>query len=228
MRISILCSDFNRYLDCPEDFLPKEVQCLRDPSHKTHKHTGWERFSLLPDHVTKKLVPMFRWFCPECKESISIWPEFILPYQPELLETHEQALVEHINGTPIVDTAKELGYDPRTVSRWIKRILNQALLMAPRTIPRILQDLTCEILPFCSTYAFEVVQELLAWLYRYAQFISFPRLCRLMGLCNVLGQGRLIIWGGAIGRCRYSREITESSPANSPPGRGISNKPWLL
>jgi len=209
MRISILCSDFNRYLECPEEFLPKEVRCVRDPSHKPHKHTGWSRFSLTPDHVTQKLIRLFRWFCPECKESISIWPEFILPYQPELVETHEQAVVEHLNGTSITDTADVIGYNPRTVSRWIKRIMNQALLMAPRIIPQLLQFLACELLPLSSTIAFKATQELLSWLYRYAQFIEFPRLYRLMGLCNVLGQGRLIIWGGAIGRCRYSREITE-------------------
>jgi len=46
------------YLECPEDFLPKEVHCVRNPSHKPHKHTGWERFSLLPDHVTKEFQPV--------------------------------------------------------------------------------------------------------------------------------------------------------------------------
>lgn len=212
MRIPIPCSDFNRYLEYPEEFLPKEVQCVRDPSHKPHKHTGWLRVCLAPDHVTQELVHMFRWFCPQCKESISIWPEFILPYQPELVETHEQAVVEHLNSVSITDTADGIGYDPRTVSRWIKRILNQALLMAPRVIPQLLQFLACELLPFSSTIAFKAAQELLVWLYQYAQFIEFPRLYRLMGLCNVLSQGRLIIWGGAIGRCRYSRGITETFP----------------
>lgn len=212
MRIPIICPDINSYLECPENFLPKEVKCLRDSSHKPHKHTGWLRLVVLPDHVTQVIIPMFRWYCPQCNESISIWPEFILPYQQEMTETHEQVVVEYLNGTSISDTAGDIGYEPRTVSRWIKRILSQALVMAPKVIPRILQYLACELLPLCSTIAFEAAKELFSWLYQYAKFIEFPRIFRLMGLCNMLGQGYLIIWGGDIGRCRYSREFIGSFP----------------
>lgn len=211
MRIPVICPDINSYLECPEKFLPQEVHCPRNPDHKPHKHTGWKRL-ILPDHVNKLPIPMFRWYCPECKESISIWPEFVLPYQPELIETHEQAVVDYLGGSSFKNTANEIGYDHRTVSRWIKRIFNQSLFMSPRVIPLLLHYFTCELVPLCSVAAFEVVTELLVWLYRYAEFIKFPRLNRLMGLCNVLGQGCWIIWGGAIGRCRYSREVTEISP----------------
>lgn len=35
MRIPIYCPDFNSYLECPEKYLPQEVRCIRDASHKT-------------------------------------------------------------------------------------------------------------------------------------------------------------------------------------------------
>ena len=211
MRISICCPDINRYLENPKEFLPKELICSRNPAHKPHWHTGWWRFVTL-DHINKITIPMFRGYCTQCKESISIWPEFILPHQPELLDTHESVVVENLNGKPIKEIAEELGYDPRSISRWIKRALNQALFIAPRIIPRLMQYLACELLPFSSVLTSEVVKELLAWLYRYAELTQFPRLFRLMGLCNVLRKGDLILWGGAIGRCRYSREIIDRYP----------------
>ncbi len=123
MRIKIYCPDINSYLENPKEFLPKEIKCLRDPAHKPHWHTGWWRF-VAPDHVNKLSMPMFRLYCPDCKESISIWTEFILPYQPELIDTHELVVVENLNGKPIKEMAEELGYDPRSISRWIKRGLN--------------------------------------------------------------------------------------------------------
>lgn len=210
MRIPIYCSDINSYLENPKFFLPKEIQCLRDPDHKLHWHTCWWRFVIL-DHVNKVPIPMFRLYCLDCKETISIWPEFILPYQPELIGTHERVLVENLEGKPVKEIAEEIGYDPRSISRWIKRALNQALFIAPRVIPKLIKYLACELLPLSSTLATEVVKELLAWLYRYAKLIEFPRLYRLMGLCNMLKNGELIIWGGAIGRCRYSREIVSQT-----------------
>lgn len=59
MRIPIYCPDFNSYFECPEKYLPQEVRCTRDASHKTHRHTGWKRF-IVPDHVNKVPVSMFK------------------------------------------------------------------------------------------------------------------------------------------------------------------------
>ena len=211
MRIPISCSDFKLYIINPKIFLPKKPICIRDPKHKTRWNNTWKRY-LIIDHVNKVIIIMFRGYCTVCGETISYWPEFILPYQPELVETHEQVVIEHIEGTPANKIAEKIGYDAQTVRRWIKRILGQAQILAPKAIPYLIKEITCELLPLWSTLAKELIKELLAWLYKYAKTIGFPRSYRLMGLCNLMSKGQWIIWGGAIGRCKYSRGFIESLP----------------
>ena len=74
---------------------------------------------------------MFRAYCPVCGETISFWPEFI--------ETHEQAVIEHIEGSSANKIADKIGYDPQTVRRWLKRILGQAQILARKAIPFIIK-----------------------------------------------------------------------------------------
>lgn len=59
----------------------------------------------------------FHAYCEECHETISYWPEFVLPYQREALETHEWVLIASIQGMSFVENGARIGYDPRTVSR---------------------------------------------------------------------------------------------------------------
>ncbi len=138
------------------------------------------------------------------RETISYWPEFVLPYQREPLETHEQATIEHLQRVSLRVSAAKIGYDPRTLSRWIKLILAQALVLIDAVIRRILIALGQEILPLSAKTAREVALLLLACFLNYAGQISFTRLHRLMGLCNLLGKGDWDLWGRSFGE----REIT--------------------
>lgn len=36
------------------------------------------------------------------------------------METHEQVVIEHLQGISISESAARIGYDPRTVSRWLR------------------------------------------------------------------------------------------------------------
>jgi hypothetical protein len=63
----------------------------------------------------------------------------VLPYRREPLETIEQVVVENLAGTSIRDSAAKIGYDPRTVSRWIRLTFFQALIIAFQAIRRILK-----------------------------------------------------------------------------------------
>ena len=164
------------------------------------------------DHVFKSPISLFRWYCKECRESISCWPEFVVPYQPEPLDTHEQVVVAHLGGQLQSELARDLGYHPRTIGRWINRILDQAGFLAPRVIPLLLELIAAPFTPLCAGSALDVLQHILAWLYRFAGQISFWNQ-RLMGLANLVQEGRWILWGGEIGRCRYGREIIASPPA---------------
>lgn len=203
MRITIPCSDVQSYIENPKNFLPVKPVCSNNPSHRPHWHVHWDR-DLCLDHVNTHEVTLFNAYCKQCHETISYWPEFVLPYQREPLETYEQAVVENLQGISLRESAAKIGYDPRTLSRWTKLILDQALVLIDEAIPRILRFLGQEILPLkaLEPKPKETTRLLLAWLHNYAGWISFPRLDRLMGLCNLIGKGDWDLWGAPLGRAK--------------------------
>lgn len=210
MRITIPCPDVQSYNENPKNFLPDRPVCCNNSCHRPQWHARWER-ELCQDHVNATKITLFNAYCPECHETISYWPEFVLPYQREPLETHEQVVVEHLQGISLRESALKIGYDPRTLSRWLKLFLVQALVIINEVVRRILRFMGQEILPLKATVAREAVALLLAWLRNYAGWISFPHLNRLMGLCNMLGGGDWDLWGAPLGNAK-SRVKTEYSP----------------
>lgn len=210
MRITTPCPDVQSYLENPKDFLPERPVCFNDPSHRPYWNASWDR-GLCPDHVNAIEITIFNAYCEKCHETISYWPKFVLPYQREPLETHEQVVVEHLQGISLRTSAAKISYDPRTLSRWVKLILVQALGLIDAAIRRILSVVGQEILPLTAAGVNEATGLLFAWLRNYAEWISFSRQDRLMGLCNLLGKGDWDLWGAPLGNAR-SRVKEESSP----------------
>lgn len=153
---------------------------------------------------------MFNGYCESCHETISYWPEFVLPYQPEPLETHERVVVEHIDGCSIRESAVKIGYDPRTLSRWLRRIFDQAGTLFDKAVRRILFLIDTWILPLSYITDDEAACILFAWLYRLAELTSFSRRQRLMGLCNLVGKGDWDLWGAPLGNARSRVEVPPS------------------
>lgn len=201
MRITILCPNVQVYIENPKEFLPVKPVCPNDPTHRPHWNTSWER-ELCLDHVNTTEITIFNAYCEKCHETISYWPEFVLPYQREPLETHEQVVIKHLQGVSLKSVAAQIGYDSRTLSRWIKLILVQALVLKDDAIRRILKIIGQEILPLTATGAREATALLLAWLRKYAEWVNFPRLHRLIGLCNLLGRGDWDLWGAPLGNAK--------------------------
>ena len=69
-----------------------------------------------------------------------------------------------------------------------------------------------EILQLSSTNAKEAASLLLAWLRKLAETVRFPRLNRLMGLCNLIAEGDWDLWGAILGNAK--------SRANRAPASG--------
>jgi hypothetical protein len=200
MRVTFSCTDVESYLKDPKSYLPVKPGCCNDPSHRPYWNTTWER-GYLTDHVHSIDIPISNAYCEKCHETISYWPEFVLPYEREPLETFEWVLVEYLKGTSISEIAAQIGYDPRTVSRWIKLILSQAQTLVDQVIRRILSILKTEtILPL--TLAGKAPRLLLTWLRRCAEMSGFTHLNRLIGLCNLLGQGDWDLWGAPLGKAK--------------------------
>lgn len=111
-------------------------------------------------------------------------------------------MVEHLSGNSTRKIADETGYDPRTVSRWIKITLNQSLNIFYQAVRRILRLIGTEILPLSFTGAKEAAKLLLVWLHELARKMDYPYLNRLMGLCNLIGKGDWDLWGAKLGKGR--------------------------
>jgi hypothetical protein len=182
MRITIPCEDYKRYQENPKDFLPERPKCLNNPCHKPYWNSLWER-GFLPDHVHEVKLEIIQAYCKECHETISYWPEFVL-------------------GKSFKEIGASISYDPRTISRWVNLTLNQSVQLWGEVIGRILRVIGHESLPIVSRVDWRVTQLLLAWLRRYAKWVSFPRLCRLMGLCNLLSEGSWDLWGAPLGKAK--------------------------
>lgn len=175
--------------------------CINNPDHRPHWNTHWTR-GLVLDHIHTTELHIFNAYCESCHETISYWPDFVLPYRREPLETNEEVLVEHLQGTSISAIAARIGYDLRTVSRWIKLNLIQSLQIIDKAIGRILDLVGTEILPLSAPIAKEAAALLLAWLHKLAEWIGYPHPKRLMGLCNLTGKGDWNLWGAPLGRTR--------------------------
>lgn len=201
MRIPIYCPNVQGYIENPKDYLPSVPECLNNHAHRPTWNTHWKR-GLILDHVHVTEILIFNAYCETCHETISYWPNFVLPYVREPVETGEKALVEHLQGTSIKEIADGIGYDLRTVSRWIKLTLTQSLSIFDRVVRRILYMIGNELLPLSFTTAKEATTLLLAWLRKLAEWIGYSQVNRLMGLCNLMGKGDWNLWGAPLGRAR--------------------------
>jgi len=201
MRIPFHCADKQQYLNDPKSFIPKEAACVNNPDHRPWWNTSWKKLMFL-DHVHATWIPIFNAYCAECRETISYWPDFALPYQREPVETYEQVVVDNLQGISISECAAGIGYDQRTVSRWIKLIFRQSLELIGLVVRRILNLIGTEILPLSSTVAREATILLLAWLRKLAEMTHFPCLNRLIAICNLIGKGDWDLWGAPLGKAK--------------------------
>lgn len=194
LRIPVVCSDLKAYVENPRQFLPEKLCCPRNPAHKPCWHGDWER-NITEDNVYSELIKLFRAYCRDCKETISFWPEFVIPYQQQVVEIQESALVAVLSGTSINETSRRIGYDPRTVSRWTNRLILQSVALLNVLIPEFLSYLPYSSLPMYSPKPAGAALLFLTWLRNLARELSFSRTHRLIGLCNVLSKGRVSLWG---------------------------------
>lgn len=120
-------------------------------------------------------------------------------------------LVEHLQGAKTSEIAARIGYDPRTVSRWIRLMLTHVPTIIDPAVRRILSLIGNEILPLSATTAKEAASLPLAWLHGLAVTIRFPRLNRLTGLCNLIAAGDWDLWGAILGNAK-SRACRAPAP----------------
>lgn len=67
-------------------------------------------------------VPIYRYRCSPCNITCSLLPCFLSPYLPHPVRVREHAMRSYVKEEPIEKVAEEVDVEPRTVSRWVKRL----------------------------------------------------------------------------------------------------------
>lgn len=108
---------------------PNVKLCCQDCGRTLHKHGSYLRW------VTGKReriqLPIYRWLCPHCGVTVSLLPDFLVPWARFTTWVREAAIVRKRQGRSFrriaeTITTPVIGLSRNTVKRWWKRYLIQA------------------------------------------------------------------------------------------------------
>jgi hypothetical protein len=95
-----------------------------------HKHGRYFR-TAVTKHQTFR-IPIYRWYCPECGQTLSVLPDFLVPGVHFVISVREAALKRKEQGAGFGSIAAEIvsgaagNVSPKTVKRWWNRHLQRA------------------------------------------------------------------------------------------------------
>lgn len=95
-----------------------------------HEHGHYFRTAVTKHQQFR--IPIYRWCCPECGQTLSILPDFLVPWGHFVTPVREAALKRKAQGSGFgrvaqgVVSAKAGGVCPRTIKRWWNRHFHKA------------------------------------------------------------------------------------------------------
>lgn len=103
--------------------------CCEDCGRLLHKHGRYWRTVAAKKEVF--VIPIYRCYCPTCKKTISLLPEFLIPWARYTTWVREAALTRKRKGfswrqVTESTTAPSVRYNRRTLKRWWTRHLHRA------------------------------------------------------------------------------------------------------
>lgn len=129
------------YLRTFEDQSPDVQICCDDCGQLLHKHGRYWREVVTKQEVIR--IPIYRWYCPICKKTISLLPEFLIPWARYATWVREAALKRKHKGfswrqTVESTTSPAVRCSCRTLKRWwarhLRRAANAALWVAGKLV----------------------------------------------------------------------------------------------
>lgn len=163
--------------------------CCDDCGQKLHKHGHYLRWAVSKQNMIQ--IPVYRWLCPNCRKTVSLLPDFLIPWARFTTWTREAAISRKRNGFSwrrITETiaTPNIGLSPRTVKRWWKRHLIQAaftsLWIARQLVATGLEDDLLQMHPYPIS---ATAEDTLLWLDQLYIFDA-PRPSRLRGYWSFL------------------------------------------
>jgi hypothetical protein len=128
--IKILC--FGRsckaYLRSYKENSPDVKLCCDKCNHQLHKHGRYYRWVASKRELLH--IPIYRWLCPVCGTTVSLLPDFLIPWARFTTWVRESATSRKRQGQPLRQIANEvtsshIGLSTSTVKRWWKLALKK-------------------------------------------------------------------------------------------------------
>ncbi len=127
-RILPLGQTCNRYLRRYGKSQPNIEMCCPLCGRTMHKHGCYYRTAAMRGRAIK--IPIYRWYCPSCKKTLSLLPDFLIPWARYTTVMREIAVRRKMEGKSFAQIAdlissKAVAVSRCTVKRWYKRHLRQ-------------------------------------------------------------------------------------------------------
>ena len=112
---------------------PNVEVCCEDCGRLLHKHGRYWREVVSKHEIIR--IPIYRRYCPTCRKTISLLPEFLIPWARYTTWVRESAMARKHKGfswrqTAESTTAPNVRYSRRTLKRWWTRHLSRAASVA--------------------------------------------------------------------------------------------------
>jgi Domain of unknown function (DUF6431) len=121
--------------------------CCEDCGRLLHKHGRYWRGFATKKEVTR--IPVYRQYCPVCRITISILPDFLVPWARYTTWVRESAMTRKHKGFSWRQTAEStttppVRYSRRTLKRWwarhLQRVADAALWLAGQFVAEGVDD----------------------------------------------------------------------------------------
>lgn len=121
------------YLRMYENRSPDVKMCCEDCGRSLHKHGRYNRSVTTKREIIQ--IPIYRQYCPDCGKTITLLPDFLVPWARFVTWVREAAMNRRQMGFTCRQTinstsAVALRYSRRTLGRWWKRYVLQAISAA--------------------------------------------------------------------------------------------------
>lgn len=112
------------YLRLYENSSPNVSICCEDCERHFHKHGRYYRSVTTKREVFR--IPIYRQYCPDCGKTISLLPDFLVPWARFATWVREAAMIRRQKGFTCRQTIESttwmaVRYSRRTLKRWWKR-----------------------------------------------------------------------------------------------------------
>lgn len=103
----------------------------RDCGGAMHKHGRYWRTAVTSRKVYR--VPIYRWRCPGCGRTVSVLPDFLVPYAQFVSLVREGVMRRRLRGLALAGIANRTyggavsGLSVRTVARWLAKVWQDAV-----------------------------------------------------------------------------------------------------